>query len=58
VQAAKTAAQKKVRDEWLQLYATLRVEQKAVVPEFLEQKLKRSEAFRQRMLQRFGEPRD
>lgn len=57
VQAANLAARRKVRDDWLQLYATFTPEQKAVVREFLSQRVNRAEGFRQRMKGRPAESR-
>ncbi len=57
VQAANLAARRKVRDDWLQLYATFTPAQKAVVREFLSQRVNRAEGYRQRMKGRPAEPR-
>jgi len=43
------ARRQAVRDEWLALYGTFSVEQKAVVRDLLQQRLARGESFRQRM---------
>jgi Spy/CpxP family protein refolding chaperone len=43
---------KAIRAEWLALYATFTVEQKAVVKEMLQKRLARGESFREKMRER------
>jgi Spy/CpxP family protein refolding chaperone len=55
VEARNRALRNQVRDRWLQLYATLAVEQKAVVRDALAAAMERREATRGRMIERFRE---
>ena len=51
-----TATRRAVRDRWLELYATFKPEQVAVVKTVLAKRLERMDSFRERMQQRFGRP--
>ena len=46
------ALRRQVRDEWLKVYATFSVEQKAIVRDIMQQKMARAESFRQKMFER------
>lgn len=49
------ALRRQVREQWLNLYASLNTQQKAVVRELMQQRMDRGDRFRQRMRERFGE---
>jgi Spy/CpxP family protein refolding chaperone len=53
VQQQNQAARKQARDAWLALYATFTPDQKAVVRDILQKRVARSEAFHERMMERF-----
>lgn len=56
-EAAARAGRIQVRNQWLQLYATFTVEQKAVVRSALTQRMEKMESFRERMRDRMqGKP--
>ena len=52
---ATAAAHRQVRDAWLNLYSTFTPEQKTVVKAAFEQRLARTEKFREKMLQRHSQ---
>ena len=52
------AQRKAIRAEWLALYGTFTVEQKAVVKEMLQKRLAHAESFRKKMRERFQRFRD
>lgn len=55
-QARNQALRRSVRDQWLGVYATFSPEQKAVVRDFLAQRMNRGEDFRAKMRERMGGP--
>jgi hypothetical protein len=52
VRAQNQEALKKVRTQWIQLYSTFTLAQKAIVRDLLQQKLARAEAMHDRMVER------
>ncbi|MBK8740675.1 MAG: periplasmic heavy metal sensor [Betaproteobacteria bacterium] len=54
VRDANTAAQRQVRTQWLQLYATFSPDQVAVVKAGMARQMERMERFREHMRHRFG----
>jgi len=55
VEQQNRASHRRVRDQWLALYATFSPEQKAVVRDLLQRKVARAESFHQRMRERIRE---